>query len=80
MTNPSAPTPSGGSPRRRGDWLLQLALFLFALGLLAIVAIFAIPTLTDAEPGLWLYFGAMLAPLGFVLALAFALRSGRRSR
>ncbi|MFG3617080.1 hypothetical protein [Nocardia sp. NPDC047654] len=80
MTNPSTPTPPGGAPRRRGDWLLRLALTLFALGLLAIVVIFAIPLLTDGEPGLWLYFGAMLAPLGFVLAVAFALRSGRRSR
>jgi peptidoglycan/LPS O-acetylase OafA/YrhL len=60
--------------------LLRLALALFALGLLAIVVIFAIPLLTDGEPGLWLYFGAMLAPLGFVLAVVFALRSGRRSR
>ncbi|MEU1545955.1 hypothetical protein [Nocardia sp. NPDC005745] len=80
MTNPSTPTPPGGAPRRRGDWLLRLALALFALGLLAIVVIFAIPLLTDGEPGLWLYFGAMLAPLGFVLAVVFALRSGRRSR
>ncbi|MEU1993062.1 hypothetical protein ABZ511_01310 [Nocardia gamkensis] len=80
MTNPSTPTPPGSAPRRRGDWLLRLALALFALGLLAIVVIFAIPLLTDAEPGPWLYFGAMLAPLGFVLAVVFALRSGRRSR
>ncbi|MEU5760811.1 hypothetical protein [Nocardia sp. NPDC047648] len=80
MTNPSTPTPPGSAPRRRGDWLLRLALALFALGLLAIVVIFAIPLLTDGEPGLWLYFGAMLAPLGFVLAVVFALRSGRRSR
>ncbi|WP_406269939.1 hypothetical protein OH799_27660 [Nocardia sp. NBC_00881] len=80
MTNPSAPTLSGGVPRRSGDWLLRLALCLFALGLLAIVAIFLTPALTDGEPGLWLYFGALLAPLGFVVALVFALRSGRRSR
>ncbi|MEV6320957.1 hypothetical protein AB0M45_07125 [Nocardia sp. NPDC051787] len=80
MTNSSTPTPSEGAPRHRGDWLLRLALCLFALGLLAIVVIFATPALTDGEPGLWLYFGALLAPLGFVLALVFALRSGRRSR
>lgn len=80
MTNSSTPTPSGGPSRRRGDWLLRLALCLFALGLLAIVVIFATPILTDGEPGLWLYFGALLAPLGFLLALVFALRSGRRSR
>lgn len=80
MTNPSIPTPPGDARRRRGDWLLRLALSVFALGLLAIIAIFTIPLLTDGEPGLWLYFGAMLAPLGFGLALVFALRSGRRSR
>ncbi|MFR9750835.1 hypothetical protein ACL02S_07345 [Nocardia sp. 004] len=80
MTNPSTPPAPGGAPRRRGDWLLQLALCLFALGLLAVAAIFAIPILTDDTPGLWLYFGALLTPLGFILALVFALRSGRRSR
>ncbi|KAA8887002.1 hypothetical protein F3087_22155 [Nocardia colli] len=60
--------------------MLQLALGLFALGLLAIVAIFLIPVLSDGSPGLWLYFAAMLAPLGFLFAIFFALRSGRRSR
>ncbi|MGQ4600265.1 hypothetical protein [Nocardia sp. R6R-6] len=80
MTNSSTPTPSGGGQRRPGDWLLRLAVCLFALGLLAIIVIFATPVLTDGQPGLWLYFGALLAPLGFILALLFALRSGRRSR
>ncbi|MFG1794608.1 hypothetical protein [Nocardia sp. NPDC049149] len=80
MTNPSAAPPSGGAPRRKGDWLLQLALGLFALGLLAIIAIFLTPVVSDGAPGLWLYFGALLAPLGFLLGVVFALRSGRRSR
>ncbi|MGA6207164.1 hypothetical protein ACPESR_20700 [Nocardia testacea] len=81
MTNPADPRPSGPSPGRTpGNWLLQLALGLFALGLLSVVAIFLTPILTDGEPGLWLYLGAMLAPVGFVAALIFALRSGRRSR
>ncbi|MEU7766346.1 hypothetical protein AB0B25_14595 [Nocardia sp. NPDC049190] len=80
MTNPSAVPPSGGAPRKRGDWLLLLALGLFTLGLLAILAIFLTPVLSDGEPGLWLYFGALLTPLGFALAVVFALRSGRRSR
>ncbi|WP_407670479.1 hypothetical protein [Nocardia suismassiliense] len=88
MTNPPAPppssdadpAPSGGGGRRPGDWLLQVALGLFALGLLAIIAIFLIPVLSDGTPGLWLYFAAMLAPLGFLVAIVFTLRSGRRSR
>ncbi|MFE9581941.1 hypothetical protein ACFYO1_36580 [Nocardia sp. NPDC006044] len=88
MTNPSAspqphdpdPASTGDGQRRPGDWLLRLALGLFALGLLAIVAIFLIPVLSDGSPGLWLYFAALLAPLGFLVAIVFALRSGRRSR
>ncbi|MFI6362588.1 hypothetical protein ACIBG0_07530 [Nocardia sp. NPDC050630] len=76
MTNPSAPPP----PRRAGDRLLYVALGLFAIGLLAIVAIFLTPVLSDSDPGLWLYVLAMLAPLGFLCAIVFALWSGRRSR
>ncbi|MBF6349576.1 hypothetical protein IU448_11165 [Nocardia flavorosea] len=60
---------------------MRLALALFALGLLAIVGIFLTPIVTDGKPGLWLYLGAiLLTPLGFVLALVFALRSGRRAK
>lgn len=81
VTNPDDPRSSATPPGRTpGNWLLQVALGLFTLGLLAIVAIFLIPILSDGEPGLWLYLGAMLAPLGFVAALIFALRSGRRTR
>ncbi|GAJ79393.1 hypothetical protein NBRGN_010_00330 [Nocardia brasiliensis NBRC 14402] len=76
VTNPSAPPP----PRKPGDWLLQVALSLFALGLLAIFAIFLIPVFSDSTPGLWLYFGAMLVPLGLLVAVVYALRAGRRSR
>ncbi|MFC8528249.1 hypothetical protein [Nocardia sp. NPDC057227] len=73
MTSPS-------SPRRPGDRLLHVALALFGVGLLAIIAIFLTPIVSDAEPGLPLYLLAMLAPLGFLLALIYALRSGRRAR
>lgn len=76
VTNPSVPPPS----RKPGDWLLQVALSLFALGLLAIFAIFLIPVLSDSKPGLWLYFSAMLLPLGLLLAVVYALRAGRRAR
>nr|WP_206030944.1 hypothetical protein [Rhodococcus sp. B10] len=61
--------------------MLRVALTIFAVGLLAIVAIFLVPAITNEEPPLWLYLTAMLAsPLGFVLALVFALMSGRRAR
>ncbi|MFI9506093.1 hypothetical protein [Nocardia sp. NPDC052566] len=80
MTNPSVPPPSGGSPRRSADWLLRLALGLFAVGLLAIIAIFLTPVLSETKPGLWLYGIAMLTPIGFLLAIVYALWSGRRSR
>jgi hypothetical protein len=68
-------------PRRAGDRLLPLALGLFTIGLLAIIAIFVTPIVSDAKPGLWLYLVAMAAtPLGLLLAIAFALWSGRRAR
>lgn len=72
-------SPRSGSPRS-GDWLLRSALTLFGLGLLAIIGIFVTAIVSDDEPGLWLYLTAMLAPVGFLLALIFALWSGRRSR
>ncbi|WP_040794396.1 hypothetical protein [Nocardia higoensis] len=75
MTN----SPRSGSPRS-GNWLLKLALTLFTAGLLAIIAIFVFSIVSDSDPALWLYLTAMLAPVGFLLALAFALWSGRRSR
>ncbi|MEV6772925.1 hypothetical protein AB0N05_30245 [Nocardia sp. NPDC051030] len=73
-------TSSKQAPRRSGSWLLYVASALFAVGLLAIVAIFGIGLLTDSAPGLWLYLLAMAAPLGFLLGIVFALWSGRRSR
>ncbi|MRH91422.1 hypothetical protein GFY24_28940 [Nocardia sp. SYP-A9097] len=73
-------TSSQQAPRRSGSWLLYTAMTLFAVGLLAIVAIFGVGLLTDSKPGVWLYLLAMAAPLGFLLALVFALWSGRRAR
>jgi len=72
-------SPRSGSPRS-GNWLLKLALSLFTAGLVAIVAIFVFSAVSDDEPALWLYLCAMLAPVGFLLALVFALWSGRRAR
>ncbi|WP_235747184.1 hypothetical protein [Nocardia coffeae] len=72
---------SDRSPRRAADRLLPLAVGLFAIGLVAILAIFLIPVFSDAHPGLWLYLVAMVAtPGGLLLAIVFALWSGRRAR
>lgn len=60
--------------------LLVAALVTFALGLLAIVAMFAVLLITGSAPGLWIYLSAMLCPTGFLLGLIHALRSGRRVR
>lgn len=88
VTNPSDLPPSRGSQPSHGSessrgsatWLLRLALILFGVGLVAIVMIFLTPILTDDKPGLVLYLVAMLTPVGFVLALTFALLSGRRAK
>lgn len=72
--------PVTNSPRRRSDRLLQLAVALFGIGILAVIGIFVWSIVSDSEPGLWLYLLAMLAPAGFLLALVFALWSGRRAR
>lgn len=60
--------------------LLHVALAMFAIGLVAIAAIFVVPAVSDSEPGLPLYLVALAAPVGFLLALVFTLRSGRRAR
>ncbi|WP_067670093.1 hypothetical protein [Nocardia miyunensis] len=68
-------------PRRAADRLLPVAVGLFAIGVVAIIAIFLTPAVSDAHPGLWLYLVAMVAtPGGLLLAIAFALWSGRRAR
>lgn len=75
VTNSPPPT-----PRRPSDRLLHLAVALVGIGVLAVIGIFLTPIVTDDRPGLWLYLLAMLAPVGFLLALGFALWSGRRAR
>lgn len=71
---------SKSAPAARTPILLKVAIGLFCLGLLAIVAIFVIPLLTNSHPGLALYLLAMAAPLGFAVGIAHALRQGKRSR
>ncbi|HEY5856652.1 MAG TPA: hypothetical protein VIW24_22085 [Aldersonia sp.] len=65
---------------RARNALLYVALTLFSIGFVAIVAIFVIGVFAHTDPGLALYLIALAAPLGLLLALVFALRSGRRAR
>ncbi|WP_067862050.1 hypothetical protein [Nocardia shimofusensis] len=80
MTNSPRPGSSRSGSARSAEWLLKLALTLFTAGLLAIIAIFVSSLVSDGEPALWLYLAAMLAPAGFLLAVIYALWSGRRAR
>jgi len=52
----------------------------FVVGIVAVVAIFLVPAFTDGTPGLVLYLLTLAWPLGFALAVAYALVSGRRAR
>lgn len=78
VTNSPQPPPRG--PRRGSDRLLQSAVALFGIGVLAVIGIFVTSVVSDESPGLWLYLLSMLAPVGFLLAIVFALWSGRRAR
>ncbi|WP_308126298.1 hypothetical protein [Rhodococcoides corynebacterioides] len=60
--------------------LLLAALTSFGLGVLAIASMFVIMLVSDVSPGIWLYLAAMLCPLGLLLGVVHALRSGRRAR
>lgn len=63
-----------------GDGLFRVAMTLFCVGFLAIVAIFAVHIFSDTPPGLLLYLVALACPVGFALAIVYTLRSGRRAR
>ncbi|MGV9711103.1 hypothetical protein ACWDTI_10625 [Gordonia sp. NPDC003424] len=66
---------------RHSSRLLAVAGVVFAIGLLAIVALFVTPLVTDGDTApTVVYVLTMCAPVGFVLGLVFALRSGRRAR
>ncbi|MDL9937810.1 hypothetical protein QSJ18_13735 [Gordonia sp. ABSL1-1] len=59
--------------------LLVAAIVLFAIGLLAIAALFLTPVLSDGSTApTAIYLLTMCAPLGFLLGIAAALRAGRR--
>lgn len=59
---------------------MRVALAFFAVGFLAILAIFLTPVVTDSKPGLALYLIALTCPIGFLLGILAALRQGRRVR
>lgn len=79
MTNESNRN-DAGTPTRTGKGLFYAAVVSFLIGIAAIVAIFFVHSLSEGDPGLVLYFLTLACPLGFVLAIVYALRSGRRSR
>ena len=61
--------------------LLQAAMVIFAIGLIALVALFVTPLVTDGDTApTFVYLLTMCAPLGFLLGLVYALRAGRRAR
>ncbi|MGV9669903.1 MULTISPECIES: hypothetical protein [unclassified Gordonia (in: high G+C Gram-positive bacteria)] len=67
--------------QNRSSRLLAVAGVVFAIGLLAIVALFVTPLVTDGDTApTAVYLLTMCAPLGFLLGLVYALRSGRRTR
>lgn len=73
-------TDGAGSSPETGKGLFYAAVASFLIGIVAIVAIFFVHSLSEGDPGLILYLLTLACPLGFVLAIAYALRSGRRSR
>ncbi|QCQ89889.1 hypothetical protein [Rhodococcus sp. SGAir0479] len=79
MTNEPHPHGTGASPHT-GKGLFYAAVVSFLVGIAAIVVIFFVHSLSEGDPGLVLYLLTLACPLGFVLAIAYALRSGRRSR
>jgi len=71
---------AGQKPRRRG--LFYTAMAIFAIGVVATIAAIVYPLLSaDSEGPTWIYLVAMLcAPLGFLLAIIYAIASSRPSR
>ncbi len=63
-----------------GRLLLWAAMGLFVIGLVALLVLFVTTPITGESAPLFVYLLTMCAPLGFLLGLIFALRSGRRQR
>lgn len=59
--------------------LVRIGVLVFVLGLIAIAVVFAMFAAGAHDLPLWLNLGAMLAPVGFGLALLGLFRQARRS-
>ena len=67
--------------RNPSSRLLLAAGVVFAIGLLAIIALFVTPIVAHGQTApTAVYLLTMCAPLGFLLGIAYALLSGRRRR
>jgi peptidoglycan/LPS O-acetylase OafA/YrhL len=66
--------------KAEGSLLLRAAVGLFVIGLIALLVLFLMTPITGESAPLFVYLLTMCAPLGFLLGLIFALRSGRRPR
>ncbi len=71
----------GDMEKKRSSRLLPVAIVVFVIGLIALIALFVMPAVADGETApTAVYLLALCAPLGFLLAIAAALRTGRRTR
>lgn len=67
--------------RESTPWLLIVAVIVFVIGLIALLALFLTPALADGTTApTFVYLLTMCAPIGFLLGIVAALRSGRRVR
>lgn len=66
--------------KAEGSLLLRAAVGLFGVGVIALLWLFLSTPITGETAPLFVYLLTMCAPLGFLLGLIFALRSGRRHR
>lgn len=65
--------------KKSSTGLLVLAGVVFGVGLLALITLFVMPIVDDGGTApTWVYLLAMCTPIGFLLGIVYALRSGRR--
>ena len=62
--------------------MFYAAMFFFAVGIVGVLASIAVPLLSSSNEGpTWVYLiGMLCTPLGFALAIIYALLSGRRPK
>ncbi|MBT0566396.1 hypothetical protein [Williamsia sp. CHRR-6] len=68
--------------QQRSDRLLRAAIAFFVVGLVSIAIMFIVPAVTGGDERAPIVVSLLTncAPIGFVLGLIYALRSGRRQR